>query len=539
MFSGIGGLTMPRPLLIATLAIALLAARLLGAHFIAFYQHDEVLLAASVATLARDSIGDVYRYGPQVGYYRLVEGLQSLLGGDLRTVPIIMIALSALSGTIIPVCGLFVFPNLLTVSERWVLAGLLVINPILWMSSTYGNSAMLSAALLVVAVTILSNRPRTAWEAAALALYGTSILVRADAVLAFPLIVLLLYLRYGCIRAALTRTAPLVVVLAVVYGFLFLTDPPMAGAMEGVKRHLTNPAFATRFWDYLLWSTSPFILALAAMGVRELLVGRRALMAYVAAWCLPFFAFYYSSTTSPRYFVPTAMPVMVCASVGIVGLVSWLAPIRRQLAATVLALLATLHLFIGLDHFTPGSPRNLLEQAQFETHVGPLWTGAYLYKTYFTPWFLGRSLRHPGFGRDSRTQQTLDTSLAEIASGTERGKTIIVLLGGWNGQVFHYYAHVHGAHYTSRTPGPEWTTFATETWMTLGGARLMSIRWSTPEYRALKRLPVGAGDQVWVLAFDAEIEGLVRAQIPKDLVLVIQGDNKPPVRRYRLVRAAQ
>lgn len=529
---------MPRPLLIATLAIVLLAARLLGAHFIAFYQHDEVLLAASVATLARDSIGDVYRYGPQIGYYRLVEGLQSLLGGDLRTVPIIMITLSTLSGTIIPLCGLFAFPNLLTSTERWVLAGLLVINPILWMSSTYGNSAMPSAALLVVAVAILSNWPRPALEAAALALYGAAILVRADAVLAFPLVVLLLHLRYREIRVTLTRTAPLVIVLAVVYGFLFLTDTHMATALEGVKGHLTSPAFETRFWDYLLWSTSPLILAFAVVGVRELLAARRQLMACVAVWCLPFFAFYYSSTTSPRYFVPTAMPVMVCSSVGAMALIPLLAPLRRWLAAAVLALLATLHLFIGLSHFTPGSPKNLLEQAQFETHVGPLWTGAYLYKTYFTPWFLGRSLRHPGFGRDNRTQQTLDSSLAAVATGAERGHTIVVLLGGWNGHVFHYYAQVHGAHYTSRAPGPEFTTFATETWMTLGGARLMSIRWANPEYRAMQRLPVGPGDQVWVLAFNSEIDNLLRAQVPRDLALVVDDDTKPPVRRYRLARVA-
>src|SRR5262245_53195199 len=193
----------PQSLVIATLALALLIARLLGAHFGAFFGLDEVSLAAGVAALARDSIGGIYRYGPQVGYYRLVQTLDVMFGGDLRAIPIIMTTLSALAGTIIPLCGLAAFPDQLTRTERWVLAGLLVVNPILWMSSTYGNSAMPSAALLVSAVTILSNRPRPAAEAAALALYAAAILVRADAVLAFPLIVLLLHLNHRRIQAVL------------------------------------------------------------------------------------------------------------------------------------------------------------------------------------------------------------------------------------------------------------------------------------------------------------------------------------------------
>ncbi len=525
------------PLLIATLALALLAARLLGAHFIAFYQNDEVSLAAGVAALARDSIGEVYRYGPQIGYYRLVQGVNFMIGDGLRMIPFIMITLSALAGTIIPLCGLVAFPGLLTKTERLVLAGLLVVNPILWMSSSYGNSAMPSAALLVVAVTILSNGPRPISEAVALALYGAAILVRADAALAFPLILLLLHLGRGSIRTALTRAMMLVIALTGVFGLLFLTDPRMAAAMEGVKTHFTNPSFETRFWDYLLWSTSPFILAFAVVGGRELLAGRRVLMGCVAVWCLPFFAFYYGATTSPRYFVPTAVPVALCASVGIAALVPLLAPGRRGLAAAILGLLATLHLFVGLDHFTPGSPRNLLRQAQFETHVGPLWTGAYLYKTYFTPRFLGRSLRHSGFGRAYIEQRFLDSSLAEVARGAERGRTIVVLLGGWNGHVFHYYAQVHGAHYISRAPGPEVATFATETWMTLGGARLMSIRWQTPEYSAMQRLPVGPGDEVWVLAFNDEIERLLQVQVPQELSLVTSGDATPGLRRFRLTRA--
>ena len=229
---------------------------------------------------------------------------------------------------------------------------------------------------------------------------------------------------------------------------------------------------------------------------------------------------------------------MVCSSVGVMGLIPLLAPVRRRLAAAVLALLATLHLFIGLSHFTPGSPKNLLEQAQFETQVGPLWTGAYLYKTYFTPWFLGRSLRQPGFGRENRTQQTLDSSLAEVEWVPSVVRQLSSCSAGGTGT-----SSTTTRKYMERTtyvgaPGPEWTTFATETWMTLGGARLMSIRWANSRISCYAAPASRPGRPSMGLAFNSEIDNLVRHQVPQDLVLVVPGDTKPPVRRYRLVRAA-
>jgi hypothetical protein len=163
-----------------------------------------------------------------------------------------------------------------------------------------------------------------------------------------------------------------------------------------------------------------------------------------------------------------------------------------------------------------------------------MWTGAFIYKSYFVPRFLGLSVRHPGFGQANPTEHALDRALGEVAHGDARGQTIAVLLGGWNGHVFHYYAHVHGTHYTSRKPGP---VFATETWMTLGGARLMSIRREGPEYRAMQRLPVGAGDQVWILAHDAASDAQVRSLLPLDLALAATGDTSGPVRLFRVERS--
>ncbi len=204
----------PRPLTLVVLFLALLGARLLGGHFASFYQVDEVSLANGVAALLRhNDLADSYRYGPQVGYHRLVLAIDLLLGGNARAIPIIMIALSALGGAIIPVCGLVSFPTLLTKAERWALAGFLAINPILWMSSMYGNSTTPAIALLALSVAWLSQNPGRVGEAIALALFAAAVVVRADTVLAAPFIALLLWQRYASVRNVLLRGAPYVIVL--------------------------------------------------------------------------------------------------------------------------------------------------------------------------------------------------------------------------------------------------------------------------------------------------------------------------------------
>lgn len=511
--------------MVAGFAIALAVARLLAGHFWAFYQNDEILLAAGSAAIANETISYVYRYGPQAGYYQLVRALSELSGG-VGAIPGIMVWLSALAGTAIPICGLFMFRDRLTRAERLVLAGILTVNPILWMSSTYGNSAMPSVALLVAGITILSNRTRSGAQWLALGLVGAAIVVRADAVLATPAIMLLLRQQYGT-RVALTRLASLGAALAVLYGVLFLSDPHMRDAIGAVKEHLTA-SFLTRFWDYLLWSTSPVLLALAILGGRELVGERKDLLLIIAAWCIPFFGFYYASTTSPRYFIPTAAPIAICSAVGFVAVIALAREHRRRVTAVALGLVASLHLWIGLSHFRPAEWRSLLSESQFETHVGPLWTGALVYKSYWQPEFLGRSIRYPGFGRAHRVQWSIDSSLASIAAGGATGRTMVYVSGGWNGHVFHYYTHLHGARYVARARGPE---FDTDTRLELGGA---TVLWISPD-TSREKLPTVAGDEVLMISPTTEAEQLVRNRLADTLTMVEEPFPAGPwLRRFRV-----
>jgi len=520
----------------AILFVVLLGARVLGAHYVYFWEGDEMSLAAGIAALVRDNGGDMYRYGPQVGYHRLVELLDLLLGGDPARIPTIMITLSAVAGAVIPVAGLASFRADLTSTERWLLAWVLAINPILWMSSAYGGSAMPSVAVATVGLALLSNRPGPKYEVLALLLFALGILIRADAVLLTPAVAFLLHLRHRSLGAVAMRIAIVGFSLVVVYGLLFVFDPRMADFASSMREHLTNPGFTTRFWEYLLWALGPIPALFAVWGIRNLVDERRHLLWAVLLWCLPVFGFYFASTTTPRYFLLVLLPISLCGAVGMSRLARDLAPLLRARAAQAAVLVAaSLHLFIGLGHFTPGGPGNLLWESSFETHDGPMWTGAYLYKTYLDPTPLARFRTGGGFGQRVWLAQGFEATLAEAAARRLQGRTVVVLLKNWNGHVFYYNVQVAGATFISRRPG---MPFLVETRMELGGATLISFHVGGRDYAELSTLPVQEGDEVWMMTSRGEQPDLAfRERLAPGLGVVAVGDSTLSLRRFRVLQA--
>ena len=100
-----------------------------------FFQVDEVSLAIGAASLVLGNLAPIYHYTPQLGYYRLVEGIDLLLGAQITWIPGIMKALSVVAGALIPALGLLAFKNELSVRERWFVTLVLALNPIIWTSS--------------------------------------------------------------------------------------------------------------------------------------------------------------------------------------------------------------------------------------------------------------------------------------------------------------------------------------------------------------------------------------------------------------------
>lgn len=511
--------------------LGLLIVRLLCAEWFYFFEGDDVSIAAGIAALVRDNIGDMYRYGPQWGYYRLVQFVTWVLGNEVSTIPAIMLALSSLAGATIPTLALISFRSELGLRERWLLALALVVNPILWVSSRYGNTAVVALAFVIASVVILSNRPGWVQEIVAYILFGAGILIRADAVLLTPFITVLLYAQSRSVRAVVKRIFIFVLTIACTYALIFSLDERVENIPESVSAHLFNGTFRTMFWEYLIWAFSPIPLIFALWGLRDLLITRTAWSIYIVAWCVPVFAFYFGSTTTPRYFLLTVFPICLCSVIGMVKMAEELSTrIGRRIAWGAILAMSCLHMLVGLGHFVPNHVANIYSDAFLMTHDGPMPTGGLVYDSILKDGFLRHSLRNPNLGTLQTKYEPIRRAFREMTiAKTGSRKVIIIVLDGWNGQVIHLYAQEAGAEYLSRGPGPP---FAAETWMKLGDVHVMTIgNWYGDDYRSLKQFPVTAGDEVWLLK--SELRDTVTAKCPPGLeVMEVPG---PGVSAFRFV----
>jgi hypothetical protein len=480
--------------MVAGAAVLLLVLRVAAAHFGSFAEGDEISIASGVAAVLRGEAGDTYRYGVQVGYYHLVSAITSLLGGRVLTIPDVMTWLSVIGGTAIPVAGALAFRHDLTRQERWLAGALLAANPVVWQAARYGNTATISVAFTVIALAILSNRPQRLGEAVAMGALAVAIFLRADAVLASGAAFALLWRTHrSMVRAAI----PLVACGAVVAGtfaWLLASDPRMGDVVGSVASHDTNEIY-TRFLEFLLVGMSPVPLLMAAAGARDLQRERPLLLAILAAWIVPFGAFYFTNTTSPRYLMQLMPPLCLAAAVGILGSFAasgW----QRSLSMAVVLALSFVHLLVGLTNFNPARRRSWLTEATLPSHDGPVYTGALLYKTFVQRpedekawWRLRR------FGPSNQAERTLVQLFDSIGAPGWQPRPIVLATAGGYGNELHFMAHVAGATIVAQEPG---MSFNRVTRFRHGGQELLAV--GLPELERLTgRLPVKAGDELWAL----------------------------------------
>lgn len=498
--------------------VILLVTRILTANYYWFFEQDEIGIALGVAGLLLDNNVELYRYAPQLGYYRLVQWITQALGGQVLSIPIIMITLSAISGAAIPALTLRIFRTEISPALRVLMAWIVAINPIIWMSSQYGNTAMVSSALFIGSIVLLSNKPQIAGIIAGLALYSAGILIRADTVLMAPIVALLVYFSVGDIKRSLGILATFTVFLVGLYGLIFSVDPRMGGILSDVESHVFNGGFRTHFWEHLLWATSPLMLLFAAWGIRDMLQEQNRLLMVVAVWCLPLFGFYFGSATTPRYFLLSVVPLSLCSAFGM----SSVAPVIRDkfkmsFAWPLLIGVASIHLFVGLGQFKPNYWKNIIRDAQYMTHDGPMHTGGFLYQGFLRRGFLGNSLLQPGFGKTANYPKAV-TPLMEDILQRDKQQTVAALLVGWNGHLFHFYAQAYGAEVLSRKPRIR-SHFISEIWYRFGKVTVMSVSPKAEGYRQLEQFPVAAGDEVWVLGRRSFPKTEDEAKVPPGLRL--------------------
>lgn len=504
----------PRGWVLAAVA-AVFVLRYLAAHFGEFSEGDEIVIAAGMAAIHQDMPTDLYRYGVQFGYYRLVLGLAGLFGGGVFVIPDLMVWLSVVGGTIIPIAGLLAFRGVLAPRERWLLMALLVANPLVWQSSQYGNTAIVSVALTALAGSLLSNRPGPRLEAVAMALFGLAVVVRADAVLVSSGIFALLWWHHRLVWRALLPLVATGVGVGAAFGLALMLDPRMGDLVRQVTSHADNATY-TRFPEFLLFALSPIPLLLAASGARDLQRERPALLAVLAAWALPIMAFYFTSMTTPRYLLQVMLPLSVATAVGAWG---WVAAAgRRRLVTGGLVAGATfLHLFVGLSAFSPQVKRSWLVDATLPSHDGPVYTGALLYKTFR----MGRSHpREPGslvrFRPSTESEKSLAQVFDTLATGSRRGARVVLFVAPGLAEISHFLAQAAGVRVESFAPG---LPFNRATDMELGGAELVLVGMSHLR-RSPDQLPLRAGDEVWtIFTFREDADAALAAEQPAGVVL--------------------
>lgn len=500
----------------------LLVARVLGIISVYFFEEDEVSLAIGAAALVTETAGGLYRYTVQLGYYRLVEVVDILLGSRVDLIPAIMKGLSAVAGAAIPIAGYFAFESELTPRERWLSVFVLGVNPVIWRSSQYGNTAIVATALATVALVLLSNRPAALGRSAALALFTLALLVRADTVLMTPLLAALLVRSSGSWRRAAPWIGGFGLFVALVYAALFVVDTRIDSALRSVSTHMSSSR-PTLFWEYLLWAMSPFLLMFAISGTRTLLERRGPFLWLLLLWCVPTLVFYFRATTTTRYFLNVAVPLSLAAAVGMADLVRRLETSLRPAVAWSLTIgAASIHLFLALGHVPPDRPLEMLYRGTFNTDDGPMPTGAFLARTFAAEGSLLRSLPRPTFGERSTPfweGPSLRRALAILSDPAAPARTVIVLLSGAGFvHAFHYHMHEAGARVIAGPPAGT-LLWEGELWMQLGHTRTMTIAEWTDDYLALPRFDVQAGDQVWILARLPFPNPVALAKVPPELAL--------------------
>ena len=492
-----------QPLLACLLVFAvLLIARALGIVSVYFFEEDEASLATGIAALVADTPGSLYRYSVQLGYYRLIEFLDVLFGARIELIPVFMKGLSAVAGALLPVLGFFAFRSELTSRERWLAVFVLAINPLIWRTSEYGNTAMIATTLVTASIVILSNRPRPATRCAALVCFGAAILTRADSVLLTPLIFFLLYRTTESWLAAVKWLAAVGIALLAVYAAAFGFDPRMDSAAGSVASHMGIDR-PTMFFEYLLWSVSPLPFVLALWGVRAMLDTRPRLLGLLILWGLPTALFYFRATTTARYFMNVVVPLSFAGAVGMSELIDRLTrSVHTRIAWLATIGFASVHLFLALGWVPSNRPLELLYGGTFRTDDGPMQTGALLVRTYLASGSLLRSLPRPTFGERSYPfweGPAFNAAIARLSDPKVPRRTTVVILDGGYGHAFHYHTHAAGARFVS-APTSGTLIWEGEVWMEIGHQRVMTRPGWNDVYTALSQFPVTAGDQIWALS---------------------------------------
>lgn len=334
------------------LALAALVWLALGVGPLAPLEGDGAAIAQGAYVLAQEgssAVGQVYRFEMQTGTYLPLVWLHQAFGLETFQSFAILSALAALATILLAA---------LWVSRRTTVpfAGCVLLMLLLqetWTSAYYPNSNVLAAAVVLVAINLLSEARKPGRLILGGVVFGLAVWTRFDTVLLAPAVVLLL--PHDSTPATLRRVGLVGLVAGATALLSILASGGRLGALLGIYAHHQQ---AIGSWGLAAKSGLAFFSAvvafLMAIGLlRTFRQARRELLLVLVA-ALPFLLLLRSSLTTPKYLLYLAPFVALLMAHGVLLVQQSLGRRRQLLVATALGLFV-LQYPLGLQlHYQDG-----------------------------------------------------------------------------------------------------------------------------------------------------------------------------------------
>ncbi len=369
-----------RTFVVAALVLVGTAAylRITFANFGFFSDGDQSAIAYGVELLVRGAKGGMYNYPEQLGYYETARFLFNVFGSSLVEIRDICVAINVTASVGLSALVLFLFPDQLTRRSRLLASGFLLVSPLLWKLSQYGNTALPSA-FFVVAAFVAASRAGRVRTAVALACWVTALTFRADAVLVAPALAMWFAVRPSGSwkQGGLALAAMVAVFVALKAAVNYSTNYPSASdSLLDVMFNLTQRG---RYLAHIYWGIGPVVLGFVAAGWPQ--IGKLLIWKCLALWVAAPFVFYFAWSTTPRYCMLLVVPAALTAACGFDALWRGLATSHvciRILGRTLALLIALAPLQFTMSDAMPGDLNDWQKPGTYQAGDGPHYYGALL-----------------------------------------------------------------------------------------------------------------------------------------------------------------
>jgi hypothetical protein len=212
---------------------------------------------------------------------------------------------------------------------------------------------------------------------------------------------------------------------------------------------------------------------------------------------------------------------------------------KPSIVWSILILLSSIHLFIGLGHFKPDSLKNIIQNASFGTHDGTMYTGGFIYHGGVLHEAIksgSLSFREFGYKDPWFTSIKKELNNEELFSGKER-KIILLLdagIGGTAAWRIHFLAQTVNAQYISHSLSKPEIPYVKETIFKIGNVTFVTTFSWIEAFTEIDQLDVEIGDEFWEIG-NSTISKM-QSKIPVGLSLIPIQSVTERITKYQFVQ---